>query len=155
MTRIELCLQLFVKTRSITSNHTINVLTQLYADFPSTDSTVRLVMLLTACLSDNVLAQPNPSGTLKSKLEPLGLLPLKRKDIVDILTNPFIEKHAALVDFAKDEMNLSMNEIKEILQEVAVKCLKIGSKVSILNKDVTDYRSDESNEIGENTQEAC
>jgi len=90
-------------------------------------------MLLTVCLSDNVLVQPNPSGTLKSKLEPLGLLPLKRKDIVDILTNPFIEKHSALVDFAKDEMMLSTNEIKDILQEVAVKCLKIGSKVSVLS----------------------
>lgn len=124
---------MFVKTRSITSHYTINVLTQLFADFPSTDPTVRLVMLLTVCLSDNVLVQPNPSGTLKSKLEPLGLLPLKRKDIVDILTNPFIEKHSALVDFAKDEMMLSTNEIKDILQEVAVKCLKIGSKVSVLS----------------------
>ncbi|OJA08806.1 hypothetical protein AZE42_01301 [Rhizopogon vesiculosus] len=127
-------IKLFAKTRSITSHYTINVLTQLYADFPSTDPTVRLVMLLTACLSDNVLVQPNPSGTLKSKLEPLGLLPLKRKDIVDILTNPFVEKHSALVDFAKDEMDLSPNEIKDILQEVAVKCLKIGSKGKTLKK---------------------
>jgi hypothetical protein len=87
-------------------------------------------MLLTACLSDNVLVQPNLSGTLRSKLEPLGLLPLTRKDVVDILTNPFVEKHSALVDFAKDEMNLSSSDIKDILQEVAVKCLKIGSKVS-------------------------
>jgi hypothetical protein len=85
-------------------------------------------MLLTACLSDNVLV---PSGTLKSKLEPLGLLPLKRKDIVDILTNPFIEKHSTLTGFAKDEMNLSMNEIEDILQEVALKSLRVGSKVSI------------------------
>jgi hypothetical protein len=88
-------------------------------------------MLLTACLSDNVLAQPNSSNTLKSKLEPLGLLPLTRKDVVDILTNPFVEKHSAVVDFAKDEMNLSSSDIKDILQEVAVKCLKIGSKVSV------------------------
>ncbi|KAG1785964.1 uncharacterized protein HD556DRAFT_1434905 [Suillus plorans] len=127
-------IKLFVNTRSITSAYTINVLRHLYADFPSTDPTVRIVMLLTACLSDNVLVQPNPSGTLKSKLEPLGLLPLTRKDIVDILTNPFVEKHSALVDFAKDEMNLSSSDIKDILQEVAVKCLKIGSKGKTLKK---------------------
>ncbi|KAG0694532.1 hypothetical protein DFH29DRAFT_985243 [Suillus ampliporus] len=127
-------IKLFAKTRSITSAYTINVLRHLYADFPSTNPTVRIVMLLTACLSDNVLAQPNPSGTLKSKLEPLGLLPLTRKDVVDILTNPFVEKHSALVDFAKDEMNLGSSDIKDILQEVALKCLKIGSKGKTLKK---------------------
>lgn len=127
-------IKLFVKTRSITSAYTINVLRHLYADFPSTDPTVRIVMLLTACLSDNALVQPNSSGTLKNKLEPLGLLPLTRKDIVDILTNPFVEKHSAVVDFAKDEMNLNSSDIKDILQEVAVKCLKIGSKGKTLKK---------------------
>jgi hypothetical protein len=108
-------------------------------------------MLLTACLSDNVLV---PSGSLKSKLEPLGLLPLKRKDIVDILTNPFIEKHSTLTGFAKDEMNLSMNEIEDILQEVALKSLRVGSKVSIwlwIWRAIILMPWD----TGENTQEAC
>jgi len=92
---------------------------------------------------------------LKSKLETLGLLPLTRKDIVDILTNPFIEKHSTLVDLAKDEMNLSTNEIRDILQEVAVKSLKIGSKVNVLGKKRVNYHSDDLSQSGENTQENC
>lgn len=74
---------------------------------------------------------------------------------MDILTNPFIEKHSTLVDFAKDEMNLSTNEIRDILQEVAVKSLKIGSKVNLLSNKMVNYYSDDLSQSGENTQEDC
>ena len=117
-----------MKTRSITTLPTIQVLRQLYADFPSSDPTVRLVLLLTVFLSDNCLAHTTPS-TLKSKFEPLGLLPLTRTDIFNVLVNPFVERYSPILEYARTEVGLDGQEIKELVEEVAVRCLEIGCKV--------------------------
>ncbi|KAH7913399.1 hypothetical protein BJ138DRAFT_1081602 [Hygrophoropsis aurantiaca] len=130
--------KLFVKTRSITANHTINVLRQLQADFPSSDPTVRVVMLLTVFLSDPVQIH-NSVGHIKTKLEPLGLLPLTRKDLVDVTINPFFERHSPIMKFAKDELKMSSKEIKELVQEVALKCLEIGCKGKTIRQLVESY----------------
>jgi hypothetical protein len=108
--------------------YTIQILRQLFTDFPSTDPTVRLVILLTVFLSDNCLAHTTPA-TLRSKLEPLGLLPLTRKDIFNVLTNPFVERYAPILEFAKVELGLNAKVIRELVEEVAVACLEVGCKV--------------------------
>lgn len=121
-----------MKSRSITSTYTINVLRQLYTDFPSTDPMVRVVMLLTICLSDGtwaLTAMPEAVTSFHGKLEAIGLLPLTREDLFNIMINPFVEKHALLLEYAKEEMGMSVKDAKELVQDVAIKCLEIASKV--------------------------
>ncbi|KAF9242591.1 hypothetical protein BU15DRAFT_86781 [Melanogaster broomeanus] len=128
---------LFVKTRSVTTSYTVTALRQLYADFPSTDPTVRIVMLLTVFLSDStslIPASPQVVATMKSKLDALNLLPLTKEDLFNVMTNPFLEKHTFLLEYAKEEMGMTVKEIREHVQEVAIKCLEIGSKGKTLRK---------------------
>ncbi|KAN0087454.1 hypothetical protein V8E55_006075 [Tylopilus felleus] len=130
-------MKLFVKSRSITSTYTINVLRQLYADFPSTDPMVRVVMLLTVCLSDGtwgLSAVPEAITAFHNKLEVIGLLPLTREDLFNIMINPFVEKHALLLEYAKEETGMSAKDIKDLVQDVAIKCLEIASKGKTLRK---------------------
>ena len=122
-------MQLFINTRSVTTLYTIQVLRQLFTDFPSGDPTVRLVLLLTVFLSDNCLAHTTPA-TLRSKLEPLGLTLLTRQDIFNVLVNPFVERYGPILEFAKTEVGLDNKETRELVEEVAVKSLEIGCKVS-------------------------
>ncbi|KAH7921919.1 hypothetical protein BV22DRAFT_1131886 [Leucogyrophana mollusca] len=138
-TLVEDLTKLFVKTRSITASHNINVLRQLQADFPSSDPIVRVVMLLTVFLSDHVQLH-NSVGHIKTKLEPLGLLPLTRKDIVDVMINPFIERHLPIMKYAKEELKMSIKEIKELVQEVAEKCLEVGCKGKTIRQLVEGYQ---------------
>jgi hypothetical protein len=128
-TLVEDLIKLFVKTRSITTHVTMQVLRQLFTDFPSSDPTVRLVILLTIFLSDNCLTHTTPAS-LKSKFELLGVLPLTRKDIYNVLLNPFVERYMPILEFAKVEVGLGGKEIRALIEEVAVKCLEIGCKVS-------------------------
>ncbi|KAF9220958.1 hypothetical protein BS17DRAFT_786268 [Gyrodon lividus] len=130
-------MKLFVKTRSITTTYTVNVLRQLYADFPSTDPTVRIVMLLTVFLSDSTLlitAIPQALASMKGKLGALNLLPLTKEDLINVMTNPFVEKQTLLLEYAKEDMGMNVKEIKGLVQEVAIKCLEIGSKGKTLRK---------------------
>ncbi|KIM65938.1 hypothetical protein SCLCIDRAFT_1211945 [Scleroderma citrinum Foug A] len=121
-------IKLFVKTRSITTSYTVNILRQLYTDFPTSDPTVRTVMLLTVFLFDGIIPPSAPLATARSKLETLNLLPLTRQDLVNVMTNPFIEKPQILLEYAKEDMDMSPKMIKELVQEVAVACLEVGSK---------------------------
>jgi hypothetical protein len=66
---------------------------------------------------------------LRTKLEPLGLIPLTRKDIHNVLVNPFLERYGPILEFAKSEVGLNNKETRELVEEVAVKCLAIGCKV--------------------------
>jgi hypothetical protein len=125
---VDVSVQLFVKTRSVTTLYTIQILRQLFTDFPSTDPTVRLVILLTVFLSDNCLAHTTPS-TLRNKLEPLGLTPLTRQDIFNVLVNPFVERYSYILDFARAEVGLNGKEIHKLVSDVAIACLEIGCKV--------------------------
>ncbi|KZT25395.1 hypothetical protein NEOLEDRAFT_1156310 [Neolentinus lepideus HHB14362 ss-1] len=130
--------KMFVTTRSITTVYTINVLRQLWADYPSDDPTVRLVMLLTVFLSDNCLAHTTPA-TLKTKLDALGLTPLSRKDIYDVLINPFVERYTPILEYGKVEVGLDSRGIKLLLEEVTLKCLEINCKGKMLKKLLADH----------------
>ncbi|TFK52615.1 hypothetical protein OE88DRAFT_1807498 [Heliocybe sulcata] len=130
--------KMFVNTRSITTVYTINFLRQLWADYPSDDPTVRLVMLLTVFLSDNCLAHTTPA-TLKSKLDALGLTPLSRKDIYDVLLNPFVERYTPILEYGKVEVGLDSSGVKSLLEDVALKCLEINCKGKMLKKLLADH----------------
>lgn len=122
--------QLFVNTRYITVATTVASLTQLYTDFPSLDPTVRLVLLLGVFINDHAPLSATPIR-LKSKLEPLGLLPVTRQDIFNVMVNPFVEKYQSILEFARIEVGLSQKEIGALVQEVAVRCLSEGCKARL------------------------
>lgn len=122
--------QLFVNTRYITAATTVAALTQLYTDFPSLDSTVRLVLLLGIFINDHTPLSATPNR-LKSKLEPLGLLPITRQDVFNVMVNPFVEKYQSILEFARAEVGLSQKEIGVLVQEVAIRCLSEGCKVRL------------------------
>lgn len=108
---------------------TVPVLRQLYTDFPSTDLTVRTVMLLTVILAEHLGL---PLTSVKNKLESLGLHPLTRQDLLNVMTNPFIERPLVLLEYAKEELGMGPKVIKELVQDVVIGCLSIGSKVFII-----------------------
>lgn len=121
--------QSFVNTRYITATATVASLTQLYTDSPSPDPTVRLVLLLGVFINDNTLSAT--PIRLRLKLEPLGLLPITRKDIFNVMINPFVEKYQSILEFARTEVGLSQKEIGVLVQEVAVRCLSEGCKARL------------------------
>ena len=119
-----------MNTRYITNASTVSSLTQLYTDFPSPDPTVRLVLLLGVFINDHTPLSATPIR-LKSKLEPLGLLPIARQDVFNVMINPFVEKYQSILEFARTEVGLSQKEIGGLVQEVAVRCLSEGCKVGL------------------------
>ncbi|KAI5986146.1 hypothetical protein EDD15DRAFT_2389952 [Pisolithus albus] len=121
-------LQLFVKSRAITSSSTMNTLRQLYTDFPTGDPIVRTVMLLTVFLFDGSSQPSSPLVSAKSKLQNLNLLPVTRQDLLVMLANPFIEKPQHILDYAREEMAMSSKAVNELIREVVVMCLGVGSK---------------------------
>jgi hypothetical protein len=131
--------QLFLKTRSITNNSTIIVLRTLYADFPSQDPTVRLVLLLTVFVSSSSHHDRVSPTSLKTKFEALGLTPLSRKDILNVLLNPFIEKFTIVVEYAKAHVGLGTKQVRDLVEEVAIKCLEVGCKGKMLKRLVDGY----------------
>ncbi|EIN12632.1 hypothetical protein PUNSTDRAFT_97433 [Punctularia strigosozonata HHB-11173 SS5] len=135
---VEDLLKLFLNTRSITSPVIHTVIRALYADFPSTDPTVRQVILLTVFLSDTYTMNVG-TANFKFKLEQLGLLPITRKDIVDVLCSPFVEKYTAIVQFGKQLLDWKKEDMDELVEEVAIRCLEIGSKGKMLKRLVDQY----------------
>ncbi|KAF7982917.1 hypothetical protein HWV62_25194 [Athelia sp. TMB] len=137
---VEELLKLFIKTRSITNNSTIPVLRALYSDFPSTDPTVRLVIILTVFVPTTPTTTPTMTApAMRAKLESLGVAPLSRTDIVNVLLNPFIDRHRAVIDYAKVVIGMDPKEIHELVEEVAIKCLEVGCKGKLLRRLVDGY----------------
>jgi len=69
---------------------------------------------------------------LKSKLEPLGVLPITRQDIFNVLINPFVEKYQPILEFARVEVGLKQKDVDRLVEEVAIRCLEEGCKVCAL-----------------------
>ena len=106
---------------------TIDALRHLYHDFPSKDPSVRLVMLLTVFVA--APAVDHSPRVLHSKLEALKLTPVSKRDIFNVLLNPFIERHKALLNYAQTYAGLEVREHQDFLKELVTKCLEIPSKV--------------------------
>jgi hypothetical protein len=83
-------------------------------------------MLLTVFVPSPENANQSPIGTI----EALRLGPLTRKDVVNLLVNPFVENVSPVLEYAKNELNMNEKDIESIVEEVALRCLEIGSKVS-------------------------
>ena len=98
----------------------------LWRDFPSSNPTARLVILLTVFIG-------GPTATvdaLHSDLRRLNLTPVSTEDIAHVLLSPFVEHFSSTLSYAKthcginDEMAFS-----PFLADVAVRCLEVASKV--------------------------
>ncbi|KAF8903160.1 hypothetical protein CPB84DRAFT_1728604 [Gymnopilus junonius] len=137
---IEDLLRTFLKTRSISSAVTGETLLYLFSEFPSSDVSVRLVMLLLVFLS----AEDTRMSTtaIKAKLDLLGLTPVTKRDIFNVLVNPFVEKFNTIMNFARAEVSttdegskgMSPIEIEALVEEVADKCLEIACKGKLLRR---------------------
>ena len=142
-----------MNTRSVTSTHTASVLRVLHKDFPSDDTTVRLVLLLTVFLSDsshlpeNFLPTPATSQlferyveTCSDEIEDMDLGPLTRKDIIDILLSKFVpERFGGILEYARSVLDLDKEAMRSVVTEVALGCLEIGCKGKMLAKLVAAY----------------
>ncbi|GLB38316.1 hypothetical protein LshimejAT787_0501810 [Lyophyllum shimeji] len=130
----------FVKTRSICWSTTMETLRFLYADFPSSDPTVRLVMLIVFFNTTENLHSSPPA--IHGKLEALNLTPLTREDVLNILVNPFVDRYQVLLDYAKWELGkkedgtkgLGPKEFRGLVGDVVSRCLEVGCKGKLLKK---------------------
>ncbi|KAF9483532.1 hypothetical protein BDN70DRAFT_873849 [Pholiota conissans] len=137
-TLVEDLLMTFLTTRSISSVSTGDILLHLFSDFPSTDVSVRLVILVVVFIAAENLHMTHTA--LRAKLEALNVGPIKRRDVVNILINPFVECYNAVINFARQEVSmgddgpkgLSPQEIDAIVEEVAGRCLEIACKGKLL-----------------------
>jgi hypothetical protein len=68
-------------------------------------------------------------AVLKAKLEHIGILPLTRADLVDILTSPWCEKHGPVFMWAKEQMHMTDQQLQALAEEVAVRSLGMSCKV--------------------------
>ncbi|KAI8969642.1 hypothetical protein BD414DRAFT_518471 [Trametes punicea] len=141
-------IKLFLNTRSVTSAYTANVLRVLYKDFPSRDPTVRLVMLLTVFLTEPSPVPSSLSATSETspalaryveacheEIEDMGLGPLGRKDITDVLLSKFVpERFVGILEYARTIVKLDKSEMDEMMTDVALGCLEIGCKGRMLKK---------------------
>ncbi|TFY69079.1 hypothetical protein EVG20_g3301 [Dentipellis fragilis] len=135
---VEDLIELFIKTRSLTSASTTNALRQLYFDFPSKSPTARLVMLLTIFINGSGL---DPTvETLHSKLEALRLTPLGRRDIFNMLLNPFLERYSPVMNYAKAQNIIPATAVNDFLLEVASKSLEVACKGKMLQRMVIDHQ---------------
>ena len=119
-------------------------------DFPSADPTVRLVLLLQVFLSESAsiagiavgvdTPQRNFVANCQEKIESIGLSPVKRTDLVEVLSNKFApERFRGILEYGSAVLGMSEAEIKDLVQEVAFKCLEIGCKGKMLDKMVGLY----------------
>jgi hypothetical protein len=85
-------------------------------------------------LPDNLHHSP---ASLHAQLQVLGLTPVTRKDVFNILVNPFVERYQPLLDYAKREIGeqqegtkgMGLKELTGLVEEVAGRCLEISCKV--------------------------
>ena len=65
---------------------------------------------------------------------------MTRKDVYNILVNPFVDRYNLLFDYAKwgvikdkdGRKGMEKGEIEELVEEVVWRCLELSCKVSIL-----------------------
>ncbi|KAF8967162.1 hypothetical protein BDZ97DRAFT_570221 [Flammula alnicola] len=137
-TLVEDLLATFLTTRSICSVSTADILLHLFADFPSTDITVRLVVLVVVFIASDNLHMTHTA--IRARLETLGLTPITRRDALNVLVNPFVERYSSVINFARHEIGvkddgskgMSSHQIHSLVEEVAARCLEIACKGKLL-----------------------
>ena len=100
---------------------------------PSNDSRVRLVLILATFLANDHGCNVT---TINQTLETLGVTPISKDDIQQILMNPFVEQYSIVTNYAKRMVaredgttGLSEEDILELLTDVVCRCLELGCKV--------------------------
>ncbi|KAJ3715357.1 hypothetical protein C8R42DRAFT_218810 [Lentinula raphanica] len=138
-TLVEDLIKLFLKTRSLTSSSVQVNLRYLFADFPSSDPVVRLVILLTAFLSvEREAGSASCVPSLKAKLDPLKLGLITPADMFDILIHPFTDRYHPVFDYMKTELDpsegkcLSQDELNLIAGDTAKTLLLLDCKGKLL-----------------------
>ena len=92
-------------------------------------------------LPDNLHHSPT---SLHAQLQVLGLTPVTKKDVFNILLNPFVERYQPLLDYAKREIGIQedgtkgmgQKELIRMVEEISGKCLEISCKVCTLSREV-------------------
>lgn len=76
----------------------------------------------------------------KEKIENLGLAPVKRTDLLEVLANNFAPEHfGGILEFGRAEMKMSRNEIEGLVQELAFRCLESCYKGKMLKRLLEGY----------------
>lgn len=76
---------------------------------------------------------------MRAKLEALGVAPVTRADIINVMLNPFVDRHRSAIDYAKIVIGLNPKDIRDLVEEVAVRCLEVGCKGKLLRRLVEGY----------------
>lgn len=79
-------------------------------------------------------------SAIRTKLETLGVAPITRQDLFNVLINPFIERYHSVISFARREVivnngglkGMNVSEIESLVEEVASRCLEIACKVRFM-----------------------
>ena len=97
----------------------------LWRDFPSSNPTARLVILLTVFIG-------GPTATvdaLHSDLRRLNLTPVYTEDIAHVLLSPFVEHFSSTLRYARTHCEINDETFSSFLADVAIRCLEVASKV--------------------------
>lgn len=76
-------------------------------------------------------------AVLRAKLEHLGVLPLTKSDLSDVLTSPWCERHTPVFMWAEEEMNMDEQQRRALAEDVAVRSLGISCKVWNVSSSLT------------------
>ena len=100
-------------------------------------------MLLVVFLSADNLYLTH--SAIRAKLETLGVTPITRRDLFNILINPFIERYSSVISFARQEVvnndglkGMNVGEIESLVEEVASRCLEIACKVCFMKNQISN-----------------
>ncbi|KAH8104584.1 hypothetical protein BXZ70DRAFT_596840 [Cristinia sonorae] len=141
---VEELIKLFVNTRSVTLPSVGLTLRHLYTDFPSKDPTVRVVLLLQLFIGilggHSSIDIPSFIPSCKEKFDALGLSPIKRTDLLEVLANNFAPEHfGGILEFGRVVMKMARNEIEGLVQELAFRCLGSSFKGKMLKRLLESY----------------
>ncbi|TFL01839.1 hypothetical protein BDV98DRAFT_604495 [Pterulicium gracile] len=148
----------FISTRQ-PANPTVGAnLRLLFSDFPTSDSTVRLVVLL-SLLAPYAAGRTSTHGRLRADLDAVNLVPT-RCDMVNVMLHPLVEIPGLLLDYWKKEGLRSSHAgrsnsepvskaeevardkvARNMAEEVAIACLELGFKGKTLKKLCEEYPS--------------
>ncbi|KAH0586162.1 hypothetical protein H2248_007426 [Termitomyces sp. 'cryptogamus'] len=134
---VEDLIKTFANTRSICYSTSTEPLRLLYSDYPSSDPTARLVMLV---IFFNGIEINTCIGTIHAKIEARNLTPITRKDVFNVLLNPFISHPQVVIDYAtshlghpeEERKGMSTQEVRKLVEDVVSTCLEIPCKGNLL-----------------------
>ena len=119
-------------------------LRHLFVDFPSKDQTVRVVLLLQTFINtlggQSSMNIPSFVPSCKEKIENLGLMPVKRTDLIEVLANNFAPEHfGGILEFGRVELKMSRNQVEGLVQELSFRCLESSFKGKMLKRLLEGY----------------